>query len=124
MYSKILVPLDGSKTAEKALPYARYLAGGSRFPSNCWRLSILPRWLRTWRAKRRRFLDTIIEDGVRQLHELSRGVATTFAGLDVRCSVKKGKAEDTIIEKAATDKAMLDHDGDSRPVGFESLLVG
>ena len=26
MYSAILVPLDGSKTAEKVLPYARYLA--------------------------------------------------------------------------------------------------
>ena len=26
MYSQILVPLDGSKTAEKALPYARALA--------------------------------------------------------------------------------------------------
>jgi nucleotide-binding universal stress UspA family protein len=27
MYSKILIPLDGSKTAEKVLPYARHLAG-------------------------------------------------------------------------------------------------
>ena len=26
MYSKIIIPLDGSKTAENALPYARYLA--------------------------------------------------------------------------------------------------
>ena len=25
MYSKILIPLDGSETAEKVLPYARYL---------------------------------------------------------------------------------------------------
>ena len=32
MYSKILVPLDGSKTAEKALPYARYLAGKFKVP--------------------------------------------------------------------------------------------
>ncbi len=27
MYNKILIPLDGSKTAEKVLPYARHLAG-------------------------------------------------------------------------------------------------
>ena len=27
MYTKILIPLDGSKTAEKVLPYARFLAG-------------------------------------------------------------------------------------------------
>ena len=32
MYSKILVPLDGSKTAEKVLPYARYLAGRFKVP--------------------------------------------------------------------------------------------
>jgi len=32
MYSKILIPLDGSKTAEKVLPYARYLAGRFKIP--------------------------------------------------------------------------------------------
>ena len=32
MYSKILIPLDGSKTAEKVLPYARYLAGKFKIP--------------------------------------------------------------------------------------------
>ncbi len=32
MYSKILVPLDGSKMAEKVLPYARYLAGKFEVP--------------------------------------------------------------------------------------------
>jgi nucleotide-binding universal stress UspA family protein len=26
MFTKLLIPLDGSRTAEKALPYARYLA--------------------------------------------------------------------------------------------------
>jgi nucleotide-binding universal stress UspA family protein len=32
MYSQILVPLDGSKTAEKALPYARALASKFKLP--------------------------------------------------------------------------------------------
>ncbi|MBM2805875.1 MAG: Universal stress protein, partial [Deltaproteobacteria bacterium] len=32
MYSKMLIPLDGSKTAEKVLPYARYLAGKLKIP--------------------------------------------------------------------------------------------
>ena len=32
MYSKILVPLDGSKTSEKVLPYARHLAGRLKIP--------------------------------------------------------------------------------------------
>ena len=32
MYTKILVPLDGSKTAENVLPYARTLASGLKMP--------------------------------------------------------------------------------------------
>jgi nucleotide-binding universal stress UspA family protein len=32
MYSQLLVPLDGSKTAEKALPYARTLASKFKLP--------------------------------------------------------------------------------------------
>ena len=32
MYTRILIPLDGSKTAEKVLPYAHYLAGRFKIP--------------------------------------------------------------------------------------------
>ena len=32
MYRRMLVPLDGSKTAEKVLPYARSLAGKLKIP--------------------------------------------------------------------------------------------
>ncbi|MBI3067067.1 MAG: universal stress protein, partial [Deltaproteobacteria bacterium] len=32
MYTGMLIPLDGSKTAEKVLPYARYLAGRLKIP--------------------------------------------------------------------------------------------
>ena len=32
MYSKILIPLDGSKTAENALPLARCFARGLQIP--------------------------------------------------------------------------------------------
>ena len=32
MYTRMLVPLDGSETAEKVLPYARTLAGSLKIP--------------------------------------------------------------------------------------------
>jgi nucleotide-binding universal stress UspA family protein len=32
MYSKILIPLDGSRFAESVLPYARALTNGLRLP--------------------------------------------------------------------------------------------
>jgi len=33
MYTKLLIPLDGSKTAEKVLPYARFLAESLNIPA-------------------------------------------------------------------------------------------
>jgi nucleotide-binding universal stress UspA family protein len=32
MYSRMLIPLDGSKTAEKVLPFARFVAGALKLP--------------------------------------------------------------------------------------------
>ena len=32
MYSRMLIPLDGSKTAETVLPYARFIAGVLKLP--------------------------------------------------------------------------------------------
>ena len=32
MYTRMLIPLDGSKLAENVLPYARTLAGATRSP--------------------------------------------------------------------------------------------
>ena len=34
MYSRLLVPLDGSKLAEQALPFARYLAKALAIPAD------------------------------------------------------------------------------------------
>ena len=71
MYSKILVPLDGSKTAEKVLPYARYLAGKFKVPVELLAVVDIAEIASHMASEKARFLDTIIEDAVRQLHELS-----------------------------------------------------
>lgn len=55
MYTRILIPLDGSKTAEKVLPYARYLAGSSKFQSSYLVLSISPRWPHKCQPRRHGF---------------------------------------------------------------------
>jgi len=56
-------------------------------------------------AANARFLDT--EDGVKDSTAYLRGVASTFPGANVKCSVERGRAEDLIIEKAAADTRML-----------------
>ena len=75
-------------------------------------------------SEKARFLDTIIDDAVRRLTSYLGSVATTFADTDVRCSVEKGKAEDTIIEKAATDTAMLITMATHGRSGLNRFLLG
>jgi nucleotide-binding universal stress UspA family protein len=124
MYNKILVPLDGSKTAEKVLPYARYLAGKFKVPVELLAVVDIAEVASHMGSEKARFLDTIIEDAVRYCTNYLGGVATTFAGTDVRCSVEKGKAEETIIEKAATDKAMLITMATHGRSGLNRFLLG
>jgi nucleotide-binding universal stress UspA family protein len=125
MYSKILVPLDGSKTAEKVLPYARYLSGKFKVPVELLAVVDIAEVASHMVSEKARFLDTIIEDAVRYSTSYLRGVATTFADTGVvSCSVEKGKAEDTIIEKAATDKAMLITMATHGRSGLNRFLLG
>jgi nucleotide-binding universal stress UspA family protein len=107
MYSKLLIPLDGSRTAEKVLPYARFLAAKFKVPVELLAVIDIADIASHVASEKARFLDTIIEDGVQHSTSYLRGIATTFPGVDVRCMVEKGKAEDTIIEQAAADKTML-----------------
>lgn len=124
MYSKILVPLDGSQTAEKVLPYARYLAGKFKVPVELLAVVDIADIASHMASEKARFLDTIIEDAVRHCTSYLRAVATTFADTVVACSVEKGKAEDTIIEKAATDKAMLITMATHGRSGLNRFLLG
>ena len=124
MYSKILVPLDGSKTAEKVLPYARYLAGKFKVPVELLAVVDIADVAAHMASEKARFLDTIIEDAVRHCTTYLRGIATTFAQADVKCSVEKGKAEETIIEKAASDKTMLIAMATHGRSGLNRFLLG
>jgi len=49
----------------------------------------------------------MIEDSVRNSEQYLRGVAGTFPGVNTKCTVEKGKAEQVIIETAAADKGTL-----------------
>ena len=124
MYSAILVPLDGSKTAEKVLPYARYLAGKFKVPVELLAVVDVVEIASHMTSEKVHFLDTIIEDAVQHSTTYLRGVATTIAGTNVRCSVEKGRAEDTIIEKAATDKTMLITMATHGRSGLNRFLLG
>ena len=107
MYTRILIPLDGSKTAEKVLPYARFLASQLKLPVELLAVVDIAEMATHIPAGKVRYVDTMIEDTVRNSQHYLRGIAGTFPGADTKCTVEKGKAEQAIIERASTDKATL-----------------
>ena len=104
MYTRILIPLDGSKTAEKVLPYARFLATRLKLPVELLAVVDIAEMATHMSAEKARYLDTMVEDTVRNSGHYLREVAGTFPGADTKCTVEKGKAEQVIIERAAMDK--------------------
>ena len=124
MYSKMLIPLDGSKTTEKVLPYARYLDGKLKIPIELLAVIDIAEMATHIAAEKARYLDTMIEDGVRASTTYLRGIATTFPGDKVTCTVEKGRAEDTIIEKGEADAGMLITMATHGRSGLNRFLLG
>jgi nucleotide-binding universal stress UspA family protein len=107
MYTRILVPLDGSKTAETVLPYARSLAGKLKIPVEFLGVIDIAEMVTHISPEKARYLDTMIEDGVRSSKEYLSGIAKSFPGIRITCTVEKGRAEEVIIEKGDADTGML-----------------
>src|SRR5687768_2857472 len=69
MYTKMLVPLDGSDTAEKALPYARSLSRALKLPVELLAVVDLSEMAAHVAAGKARYLDSMIEASVRSSEE-------------------------------------------------------
>ena len=94
MYKKIVVPLDGSRLAERVLPWAKFLAGSLHLPADLLhvndRETVAPS---VYPAQGRDYL---------------KGVAATFlASIKVNCCVESGNAAEVIIDRASKDPAAL-----------------
>jgi nucleotide-binding universal stress UspA family protein len=120
----MLIPLDGSKTAEKVLPYARYLAGKFKIPVELLAVIDIAEIATHISAEKVRHLDTLIEDGVRASTTYLRGIATTFCDAKVTCTVEKDSAEDAIISKGEADTAMLIAMATHGRSGLNRFLLG
>ncbi len=107
MYAKILVPLDGSNTAEKVLPYARSLSSALKLPVELLAVIDLSEMAAHVSAGKARYLDSMIEAGVRSSSDYLQRIAKTFTGANVKCSVEKGRPHEVIVERAAADKGTL-----------------
>ena len=107
MYNKILVPLDGSRIAENALPYARVFARGLKVPVDLLCVIDLDEIVRNVSVAEGLFLDTLAEHETRRRGEYLYGIAKSFSGARVQCKIEKGDAASVIIESAAAEKDTL-----------------
>ena len=107
MFSKILVPLDGSKTSEKVLPFARVLAATLKLPIELLEVVDIAAATAHIVADKARYLDTIIAEGEKASREHLDEVAATFPGLHVTCKIERGRPADVIIERAEAEKGTL-----------------
>ena len=104
MFTRILVPLDESDNAERALPYARALARTLEIPVT---LITVVETAADGFPKKVRDLDTRIQERMKSSEKYLEKISRTFAGASVQYTVEKGKAEDAIIISAAADNRTL-----------------
>ena len=93
MYSKILVPLDGSTLSEGVLPYVRLLARACRIPVELLHIHD-PAQLKAL--------------GPEQSRQYLQKISASFSGTtDVTCTVEPGNPADKIVELAAVQPDIL-----------------
>ncbi len=124
MYKKILVPLDGSKTAENALPLARFLARRLEMPVQLLGVIDLTELARSVSAAENLYLDGLVATETRTSEAYLAEIAKTFAVGAVHWLVAKGKAADVIIETAAADKTTLIAMATHGRSGLNRFLLG
>jgi nucleotide-binding universal stress UspA family protein len=107
MYSKIVVPLDGSTAAECALPLVRALARRLALPVDLLSVVDLREIARDVSAAEGLFLDRLAEDDSRHSADYLGKIAKTLGAAAVTTRCERGIAAETIIETAAADKNSL-----------------
>lgn len=124
MYTRLLVPLDGSKTAGKVLPYSRFLAARLKLAVELLEIIDVVEIARLLTPEKAHHLNTVVENRIRSSGQYLRAVAATFPAADVKCSVEKGTAAEGIIEKAAADKSTLINMATHGFSGIKRWLLG
>jgi nucleotide-binding universal stress UspA family protein len=103
----MLIPLDGSQVAEQVLPYARCLAKALKIPVELLEIVDIETLRLLANPERGRYLDTLLSEKMESSKSYLEAIAQSFQGTQVTCVVEKGKAEEMVIERAATDKDTL-----------------
>lgn len=124
MYTRILVPLDGSKAAERVLPYARFVGSKLSVPVELLAIVDVVEIGLHISPDKAHLLNDVIENTLQRSEQYLRRVAETFSDVEVRCTVQKGVAEEVIIDKAAEDPGTLISMAAHGRSGLDRWLLG
>jgi nucleotide-binding universal stress UspA family protein len=105
MFTRLLIPLDGSNTAEQALPWARAFAERFRLPVEL--LAVVDVESLLTSVERARRFDKLVEQTSTEAKAYLERLSGRFVGLRVKRMVQQGSAADVIVEKAAANRSTL-----------------
>ena len=124
MYTRILVPLDGSTVAEQVLPYARFMAKALTLPVELLEVIDPDEISLLVNPEQGRYIDTLLADRTASGKAYLEAVARSFHGSHVESFIENGRAEEVVIEKAATDKNTLIAMATHGRSGFQRWVLG
>lgn len=107
MYTKILVPLDGSATAEAVLPYVEALAVGFRTAIELLSVVDVGAMASHLAADKTHHADLVVAAEEKSSAAYLEKVAQRFARFSSQCRVVRGHAADAILEAAGKDRNAL-----------------
>ena len=107
MFGRMLIPLDGSKTAEDVLPYARRLAADARVAVELLGVVEMAEIAEDIASNQAAYAGALVREAVRNSTEYLEKLAQTFHNGKVRCNVHQGRPEVIIIAAASADRATL-----------------
>jgi nucleotide-binding universal stress UspA family protein len=124
MYTRILIPLDGSDVAAQVLPYARTLAKKLSVPVEL--LGVVdPVLLADFsEASGGPELEKLLADEARTMTSYLNTTMVSFEQAQVKCSVEGGSPADVIVKKAAADANTLIVMATHGWSGFQRWLLG
>ena len=105
MFQRILLPLDGSETAEQVMPWAHAFADRFRLPVDLLTVIDVGAFLTSVETARR--FDVLVEQATREAREYLERVSGRFAPNPVKRSLEQGVTAEVIIGKAAADESTL-----------------
>jgi nucleotide-binding universal stress UspA family protein len=107
MFSRMLIPLDGSKTAETVLPYARRLAAVAHVAVELLGVVEMADIAGDIDSNQVTYAEALIGEAVRNSTEYLESLAKTFPNGQVSCSVEQGRPEEVITGVAAAESNTL-----------------